>query len=157
MKKKILIGAGAALLVMSVGFVTATAFSLAKDNTVIPEHVSIAGVDVSGMSKEEAANAIDEYAESLTNAQIELVADKKSITASAGALGISVDAQESIDRAMNYGCSGNLIERYQDQIDIKKGVEKNFSVVYTVDKTMTKKFIEANNDKLVQKVKENSL
>ncbi|MCR5452182.1 MAG: VanW family protein, partial [Lachnospiraceae bacterium] len=46
---------------------------------------------------------------------------------------------------------------YQDQIDIKKGVEKNFSVVYTVDKTMTKKFIEANNDKLVQKVKENSL
>ena len=95
--KKIGIIAGGILIAGALTWTGVVAADLNTDNTQIPKHVTIGGVDVSGMSESEAKQAVADHVAELSSSELSLTAGDKSITVTAGDLGISADA-DAADR-----------------------------------------------------------
>lgn len=80
----------------------------------IKDGVIISGIDVSGMNKEEASQAIEAYVADLEEVVITLeAADGNDVKVNAAALGISWSNPEVVDEALEIGMHGNVIERYK--------------------------------------------
>ena len=77
-------------------------------------------VELSGMTKEEATQAVNDYVESLKGVEITLLAaDGKEVVTTAGALGITWENRELVTEALEIGTHGNIIERYKVMKDLE--------------------------------------
>lgn len=77
-------------------------------------------VELSGMTKEEATQAVNDYVESLKTVEITLLAaDGKEVVTTAGALGITWENRELVTEALEIGTHGNIIERYKVMKDLE--------------------------------------
>lgn len=90
-----------------------------KDTTIIPG-ISIATVDVSGMTKEEATQAVNDYIAKANETEFQLVSEVGSVKAKASDLGITAEPELAVEQAVAVGKSGSLIRRYKDTTDIAK-------------------------------------
>ena len=149
--------AGGIVLAAGITWTGVMAADLTTENQVIPEHVTIGGVSVSGLTEEQAAEAVADYVAEQAGTELTLVADKKEVTVTAGELGLAVDATDAARKAMRYGASGNLLERFKDRQDIKAGKEKDFPIVYTADRRLIATVLENKTEDLTQKAVEHSL
>ena len=114
MKKWICAAAGmAAVLACFFVFQTRTA---AKGNGVnyIQNGIFIGDIDVSGMQKEEAKEAVDAYIAGLEEVPLVLNAvGGNQISLTAGNLGIIWENPEVLDEALSLGKQGNIVKRYK--------------------------------------------
>lgn len=92
----------------------------AQENDTIKDGIFISGVEVSGMNKEEAALAVEEYVNGLESVEITLQAsDGHNVVVSAGELGVTWSNPEVIEEALEIGMHGNVIQRYKIMKDLQ--------------------------------------
>ena len=103
------------------------------DNGTFYDGISIAGVDLSGKTIDQARPEVEKKAqEQLGALSISYTVDDDTFTLRAEELGAAVDLDAALEQAMLYGRSGNFFER-QNAIDTAKeqGVEIELPVTYS--------------------------
>ncbi len=111
-----------------------------KDNTIV-KGVFIDEVDVSGMTKKQAEEAVENFVDGLKNKGVAIMVGNEIVYATMGDLGYQMEDNENIQTALSLGKSGNLVKRYKDMKDIEQG-----SIIYplsfTYDETKIKDIVE---------------
>lgn len=125
--------------------------------TVIADSVTIGGIDVSGMTKDEADAAIRQLVENRAADTVTLTAGSKEINITAEEAGFSIANPNVTEMALLYGNTGNLLERYMDKKDIEAGNIKDFSVAYTADAAKISEFLSAHKAELETETVDNGL
>ena len=118
MKKKFWM-TGAVICAAAVGLALAPVQSTAAGT--LPVGITVGGFELSGMTREEADQKIEEYVESMSSQEIILTIDGNEIKTTAGDLGFAWTNKEEIEEAQDLYAGGNLLERY---LNIK-ALEKN--------------------------------
>jgi vancomycin resistance protein YoaR len=136
MRRKTILLSAFLFLALTVVFGGKVKYAAAAENdTTICKGVFIGDVDVSGMTKEEAKTAVDNYIESLRNKGIAVMVGENIVYRTMGDLGYEADPKDDIDQALDFGKSGNLIKRYKDLKDIEQGnVVLPLNFTYDVNK-----------------------
>lgn len=98
----------------------AFASSVENDNTIV-KGVFIDEVDVSGMTKEQAQEAVDAHVNSLRTRSVAIMVGDNAVITTLGDLGFHYEPNDNIKQALALAKSGNLIKRYKDIKDIEQG------------------------------------
>lgn len=131
-KKKYLLSgilAAAAVLAVSLSF-----FANAKTEKqeTIPEGVYVGEISVGGMTKEEAAQKVEEAVAELWDKKITFHAGESELEVTAGDLGLSWGNPEIVEEAVGIGRRGNLIVRYKELKDLEQE-DKVYEITYDID------------------------
>ena len=123
MKKMKLFAIAAVILAAGVFFFTNDNLVKAdvQKDPVIQEGVYIGGIDVSGMTAEEATVAVDTYVAGLQEQWITLVGPKNTLRYQLKDLGLSVKTSEAVAEAVSIGNTGNMIKRFMALQDLENG------------------------------------
>lgn len=130
---------------------------ISEEGEVIPEHITICGTDVSGMTTAEAAEVVQNYVEQYSDVTFTLTADDKSITADSEDIGLCAKNADVTERAARYGKEGNLISRYKANADMQAGKTKDFAVSLTSDTATVEAFLNENKSDLVTEAVDNTV
>ena len=118
MKKKLVL-LTAILVFLCIVPRTAFAYTSSDDHT-IHSGVYAGDIDLSGMTTEQARQAVSQYIEQLKNTEITLNAvSENSVTVTAGSLGLTWDNPEMVEDAAGLGREGNIVQRYKALMDLK--------------------------------------
>jgi vancomycin resistance protein YoaR len=117
----------------------ATASAEEKDNTIC-KGVFIDEVDVSGMTEEQAKEAVDQFVDGLKNKEIAIMVGENVVYSTMGELGYMAEESDGIKQAMALGKSGNLIKQYKDIKDIEQG-SVVFPLSFNVDENKIKELV----------------
>ena len=146
--KNFLYSAAAVLFAGFLSFGTVTVYGAYADpDAVIADHVSIGGVDVSGMTVEEATNLLNEKTSAFQDTTFVLTTGDKSMQVTGMDLGLSWGNPQVVEEAANVGKSGNLLTRFKDKKDLEKN-GKSYDVIFTIDETEAAALLSANADML---------
>lgn len=121
--KKIKVFAAVLLLVVAGTFVftNENVFQAdAVENATIENGVFIGGVDVSGMTADEATTAVNAYVETLKTKSITLVGPKGNVELTLADMGLTARTDVAVQEAVAIGRSGNLISRFKALKDLEK-------------------------------------
>lgn len=131
-------------LILTVGaalFLAAGAPALADETDTISKNVYIGGVNVSGMTEEQATKAVEEKLGKGTGGNYTVKIGDETTTATAENFGMEWTNREVVHEAMEVAKGGNLIKQYKDKKDLQ--VEpKNFEVAYAPNKQAVKTYVE---------------
>ena len=131
-------------LILTVGaalFLAAGAPALADETDTISKNVYIGGVNVSGMTEEQATNAVEEKLGKGTGGNYTVKIGDETTTATAENFGMEWTNREVVHEAMEVAKGGNLIKQYKDKKDLQ--VEpKNFEVAYAPNEQAVKTYVE---------------
>ena len=158
MKKIRLLAAVAIVLAAGVFFFTNENLVKAdlSKNTLIEKGVYIGGVDVSGMTAEEATSAVNAYVTGLQNQWITLVGPKNTLRYQLKDLGLSAKTSVAVKEAVAVGNSGSLIKRYMDLQNLKKE-DCVIDMGLQIDKQLTANKIYGKRSKIDIKAIDNGL
>lgn len=138
MKNKMLTGL---LLSLMAGLLFTGTASYAKTaDDEIAMGVFVDEVNVSGMTKEEAKKAVNDYISEKAEEKITLTIEGEKLEVSRGDLGVAWKNEEVIDEAMSLGKSGNLIEKYKAIKDLEFE-NKVYEITYTADPALIQTII----------------
>lgn len=133
MKKRIFSGL---LLSITAGLLFIGSTSYAKTNSdEVAMGVYVDEVNISGMKKEEATEAVKNYIAEKAEEKITLTINENELEVTRGELGVAWDNQDVIDEALSLGKSGNLIKRYKAVKDLEFE-NKVYELEYTADKNL---------------------
>ena len=142
MKKRFINVAAFMMAMLLSVFVGTKAEAKAIDDGAIKTGVYADGVDLSGMTAEEATAAIEEYVASLAEVEITLVAtDGNKVTTTAGAIGLEWTNKEIAEEAATLGTEGNIVQRYKALTDLKRE-NKVYDIIFSVDEEVIRNFVE---------------
>ena len=131
-------------LILTVGaalFLAAGAPALADETDTISKNVYIGGVNVSGMTEEQATKAVEEKLGKGTGGNYTVKIGDETTTATAENFGMEWANREVVHEAMEVAKGGNLIKQYKDKKDLQ--VEpKNFEVAYAPNEQAVKTYVE---------------
>lgn len=131
-------------LILTVGaalFLVAGAPALADETDIISKNVYIGGVNVSGMTEEQATKAVEEKLGKGTGGNYTVKIGDETTTATAENFGMEWTNREVVHEAMEVAKGGNLIKQYKDKKDLQ--VEpKNFEVAYAPNEQAVKTYVE---------------
>ena len=131
-------------LILTVGaalFLAAGAPALADETDTISKNVYIGGVNVSGMTEEQATKAVEERLGKGTGGNYTVKIGDETTTATAENFGMEWTNREVVHEAMEVAKGGNLIKQYKDKKDLQ--VEpKNFEVAYAPNEQAVKTYVE---------------
>ena len=131
-------------LILTVGaalFLAAGAPALADETDTISKNVYIGGVNVSGMTEEQATKAVEEKLGKGTGGNYTVKIGDETTTATAEDFGMEWTNRQVVHEAMEVAKGGNLIKQYKDKKDLQ--VEpKNFEVAYAPNKQAVKTYVE---------------
>ncbi len=92
----------------------------AQEEEQIKDGIFISGVEVSGMTREEATQAVQDYVEDLGDVMITLeAAEGNEVQVSARELGVTWSNPEVVDDVLEIGMHGNVIQRYKIMKDLQ--------------------------------------
>lgn len=120
---------------------TGTSDNAPEGQRKILDHIYAESVDLSGMTQEEAQEALQTRVDEITGYQIVLHMDDMSIGVTAKELGVTGDNEGTIRQAMDVGQVGNVIKRYK----VKKALEQQnvqLDLSYQVDEESVRKALE---------------
>lgn len=142
MKKRMAIMFAVIVLLLCTGIATYRVYAMANtDNGAISKGVYIDTVDISGMSKEQATEAMNEYIAKRENKTLTIKVDDNEIKTKLKDLGYAVVENNIIDEALAVGKSGNLIKRYKEIKDTKeKGL--TFHIEFTLSDAILQGLVE---------------
>lgn len=125
----------------------------AKENPTILQGVSIGAVDVSGMTGEEAADAVHQHIEKLRADEITFHMNGNTYAAPAASFGYAWANEQVVEDAVKYGKDGNIIQKYTQKCDLE---QKPTSLVLEtkVDEASVVSLIEENCSQYNQTVVE---
>ena len=130
MKKKIL---SCLLLSLMAGILFAGSNSYAKTTSdEIAMGVYAEDVNLSGLTKEEAKEAINAYISEKAEEKITLTIGDEKLDVTRESLGVSWNNEEVVEEALGLGKSGNLIKRYKALKDLQFD-NKVYDLEYTAD------------------------
>ena len=133
--------AGRILTVGAALFLAAGAPALADETDTISKNVYIGGVNVSGMTEEQATKAVEEKLGKGTGGNYTVKIGDETTTATAENFGMEWTNREVVHEAMEVAKGGNLIKQYKDKKDLQ--VEpKNFEVAYAPNEQAVKTYVE---------------
>ncbi len=93
----------------------------ARENDTIKKGIFAGDIDLSGMSGDEAKQAVESYVEELRKTEITLLAAAETeVVVTAGELGIAWANPELVSEALGVGVQGNVIERYKLLKDLER-------------------------------------
>lgn len=148
MKKKLFTGL---MLVFGAAFMFCGTTSYAKTTSdEIAMGVFVEDVNVSGMTKEEAKTAVDEYMAGKAEEKITLTVGDHELNVSRADLGVAWNNEEIIEDALSLGKSGNLIKRYKALKDLEFD-NKVYELTYTADSEMIQTIVTEKCTKYNQK------
>ena len=131
-------------LILTVGaalFLAAGAPALADETDTISKNVYIGGVNVSGMTEEQATKAVEEKLGKGTGGNYTVKIGDETTTATAEDFGMEWTNREVVHEAMEVAKGGNLIKQYKDKKDLQ--VEpKNFEVANAPNEQAEKTYVE---------------
>ena len=157
--KKLKLLAAAALVIAAGTFFLTSENSVKADvskEVVIQDGVYIGGIDVSGMTAEEATTAVDTYVAGLQEQWITLVGPKNTLRYQLKDLGLSVDTEAAVQEAIALGNSGSIIKRFMDLEDLEKE-DYVVDMGLGIDKQLTANKIYGKRSKIDIKAIDNSL
>lgn len=105
-----------------------------SEEKTINNGIYIEGIDVSGMSSKEATDAIDEYLTDLGSKTITFMIDTNEVKADAKDLGMECSNMDVVEDAVNFGKTGNIIQRYKAIKDLERE-NKEYDLDIEFDKT----------------------
>lgn len=112
----------------------------AQGTETIAEGVFLNGIGVSGMTKDQAIEAVEKELDQIQGYNIQLRVGDQVVNASAGELGLYWKDTSAVDRALSLGQKGNLIKRYKAKKDLKQEPVR-LTLRYEVDTEKTKALI----------------
>ncbi len=130
---------GMTALIAGWGLTSARAAKTEADT--ISDGIYIGEVAVGGMTAAEAEEAVESYAQSLSQETVTLSANGNVLEATVEELGLSEDVEATVSEAINYGKTGNLIDRYKAKKDLEHE-DKVFPMAMTVDENTAKDYLE---------------
>lgn len=132
----------AAVLAIGFCFLLSGQQAYAAPDDRIEQGVTADGVDLSGMTQDEAAQAIQSYVNSLGEKQIQLQsADGGSVSVTAAEMGISWKNTGIPAEAVSLGKKGNIVARYKAMQDLKyRG--QNFEIQLDFDQAAIVSLVE---------------
>lgn len=141
MKKKVGIAAGilAVLILVSVGVFVYLNMSINKvlAKGRIMDGVECDGIDLSGMTKDEAEKVIEQYIKKLNQDKMTFYVDDEKAEASIDEFGAGPNAKKTAEEAYNIGRTGSIFTRYSE---VKKTYHQVF-LYRSFDKALFKKKI----------------
>lgn len=142
MKKRFMNVAAFMMAMLLSVFIGTEAEAKAINDGAIKTGVYADGVDLSGMTAEEAEAAIEEYVASLSEVEITLVAiDGNKVTTTAGAIGLEWTNKDIAEEAATLGTEGNIVQRYKALTDLKRE-NKVYDIIFSVDEEVIRTFVE---------------
>ncbi len=125
MKKWIYAAAGALTAVFCFSGFLQTAEASRDGEGTIHKGIYIGDIDVSGMNREEAADAVEGYVQSLKETPITLNAvGGAQVTVTAGELGIKWVNEEVLEEALSLGKAGNILNRYKQLKELERDTKR---------------------------------
>ncbi len=140
MKTVPVLAVGAAALLAGWG-VTSVQAAKADTDLTIADGIYIGEVNVGGMTAVEAEDAVNDYVQSLSDETVTLSVNGNTLEPTVEALGLDEDVETTVSEAVNYGRTGNLVERYKEKKDLEQG-DKVLPLVMTVDGDKVKAYLE---------------
>ncbi len=115
----------------------------------IMENVTVAGVDVGGMSKEDAVAAVTAaVGDSYTTTTMEVTLGDDTISLSPALTGAVFDAEKAVETAYNYGRSGSYSNRKAEQKQAaESGIQTDLSESLTLQEDAIRQELEKLGDK----------
>ena len=114
----------------------------AKENTesVIADGIMVEGIEISGMTAEEAQEVVAEYFERCKTGSLLLSFNGSETEISFEELGITWDNPDLVEQAMTHGKSGNVLQRYKEATRLKKeGLV--FFIEYSLDEELLESYL----------------
>ncbi len=128
------------------------------NNDVMYNGVEIDGVDVSGMTEEEAKAAIDRHISGLLSRPVKIIINnKKSVDTTFKELGFANEGDNHVAEAFQIGKTDNIFERLFNMVSVSDE-DKKYTLDYTLDRSAVEKFVKdkctvfnrkAKNSKLI--------
>lgn len=119
----------------------------------LPAGITVGGVDLTGMTGEEADQKIEQYVEDMSNQEITLTIDGNEITTTAKELGFTWTNQEEIEETADRYAGGNLLERYLNLKTLEKEPLK-LDVETSVDAAKVAQFVESKCSAFIREAKD---
>ncbi len=116
-------------------------YASAEENNRITKGVFIDAVDVSGMTEDEAEDAVDSFLGDLRSKGIAIMVGENTVFKTLGDLGYTYEPNDNIRQALDLGTAGNLIKRYKDLKDIEQG-SIVFPLTFKIDENSLKTLLE---------------
>lgn len=127
------------ILLGSAGWKTRV-YAQSEDSKIL-DGISIGTVNVSGMTRDQAAAAVAQFMNEVKGNIIQLSVNGQPVNVTAGELGLNWGNEEVLDRAVGAGKSGNLVKRYKLQKDLEQE-QVRLTLRYGVDSNTAKQVIE---------------
>lgn len=146
MKNKKYLGmAAAALAFVMLAFQGDRVCTAEASGETISKGVYLGDVDVSGMTGEQAKEAVEAGMAEIKGTSITLKVEDASATVTAGEFGLSWKNKEIVEEALGLGKSGNLIKRYKDKKDLENETRR-YPLEYSTDNAAIKKVVQEHAD-----------
>lgn len=114
----------------------------ASDKDVILDGIFMGGIELSGMTADEARASVSAFVEDLKQKNITFGAvDNHYVSIMVGELGLRWENEADIDAAVSLGKKGNIVKRYKAMQDLKHG-NKVYDLRLTLDKELIRSVLE---------------
>ena len=111
----------------------------------ICEGVKIGKVEVGGMTKAEAENAVDDHIAGLLSRKVVIQIGENELETDFESLGMHFSEEKLIDQAYAVGKKGNLIKRMRE-VENAHQSGKTFALKYSFDEQKLKEYVEKEED-----------
>ncbi len=118
--------------------------------------IQVEGVELGGLSKEEAKVKVDAHAAELTKAEVELIVMDKTEIVTLEELGVTCDSQKALDDAYALGRDGSTFQNYLDVKNLEKE-PADFDLEFSVDKEAVQAALKAKTESYEDKMQNASL
>ena len=122
--------------------IAAAAGGAQASEATITKGVSIEGVDVGGMTKNQAEAALEEKAQQLGQTKVTLMMGDNPVTTTLGELGYTWTNTDIVGKCLTLASSGNIVERYKEKKDIEKE-PKAYTMSFCADNAKVQSFVES--------------
>ncbi len=119
-----------------------------EDETIL-DGIYIGSVNVGGMTYEEAQSAISDYVDEISRETVTLTAEGNTLETTLEEMGFTEDVDATIQEALQYGRTGNLVRQYKEQKDLEYE-DRELPLTMAVDEDQLAAYLEENADTVNQ-------
>jgi len=130
------------LFLGSMAGAAAAAGSAYAEEATITKGVVIEGVDVGGMTQEEAQTALQQKADQIGQTPVTLVMGDSQVSYTLADLGYTWTNTDIAGKCLELASSGNIVERYKEKKDIENAPKK-YSMKFSVDDSKVRSAVES--------------
>ncbi len=140
-KLSLMFAAGCLVIIaVAILVAAASAGTLAGDDKIY-DGITVGGVDVGGLTKEEAEKKIQDYIGKVEARDVRILIEQEEVVAKAEELGFSCRDVDGVEKAYHLGRSGHLFFN-ASSVSNMDASEKTFPFSASVDETVLKRFVE---------------